>query len=133
MFEREIGVPGKVSEHPAPMPTASKARVEGETPVDQPDCGIDILAGSTENEGSDGENVGVVGAGSERSSSKIDARAPVRLVVIRPAIVVEPHVAIRCMGKGGPIMGITLDRPTEQVERKRVLVPLLGKHVWEGT
>ena len=69
MFEREIGVPGKVSEHPAPMPIASKARVEGETPVDQPDCGIDILAGSTENEGSDGENVGVVGAGSERSST----------------------------------------------------------------
>src|SRR5258708_40349634 len=93
MFEREIGVPGKVSEHPAPMPTASKARVEGETPVDQPDCGIDILAGSTENEGSDGENVG---AASERSSSKIDARAPVRLMVIRPAIVVEPHMAIRC-------------------------------------
>src|SRR5712691_22 len=120
MFEREIGVPGIVSEHPAPMPTASKARVEGETPVDQSDCGIDILAGSTENEGSDGENVGVVGAGSERSSSKIDARAPVRLTVIRPAIVVEPYVAIRCMGKGGPIMGITLDRPTEQVERKRV-------------
>jgi hypothetical protein len=30
-------------------------------------------------------------------------------------------------------MGITLDRPTEQVERKRVPVPLLGKHVWEGT
>jgi hypothetical protein len=59
MFEREIGVPGKVPEHPAPMPTASKARVEGETPVDQSDCGIDVLTGSTENEGSDGENVGV--------------------------------------------------------------------------
>ena len=62
MFEREIGLPRKVSEHPAPMPTPSKARVEGETPVDQPDGGIDILAGSTENEGSDGENLGVVGA-----------------------------------------------------------------------
>jgi hypothetical protein len=132
MFKRETGVPGKVSEHPAPMPTASKARVEGETPVDQPDSGIDILE-STENEGSYGENVGVVGADSERSSSKIDALAPVRLTVIRPSIVVKPHVAIRCMGKGGPIKGITLDRPTEQVERKRVPVLILGKYVWEGT
>jgi hypothetical protein len=70
MFERETGVPGKVPEHPTPMPTASKARVEGETPVDQSDCGIDVLAGSTENEGSDGENVGVVGADSERSSAR---------------------------------------------------------------
>src|SRR6516225_9226249 len=105
MFEREIGVPGKVSEHPAPMPTASKARVEGETPVDQPDGGIDILAESTENEGSDGENVGVVGADSERSSSKIHALESVRLTVIRPSIVVKPHVAICCMGKGGPVKG----------------------------
>src|SRR6516162_1504830 len=133
MFEREIGVPRKVSEHPAPMPTPSKARVEDEAPVDQPDGGIDILAASTEDEGSDGENVGVVGAASERSSSKIDALASVRLTVIRPSIVVKSHVAIRCMGKGGPIKGITLDRPTEQVERKRVPVPILGKYVWEGT
>src|SRR6516165_160610 len=68
MFECEIGMPSKVSEHPAPMPTASKARIEGETPVDQPNSGIDILAGSTENEGSDGENVG--SSGPDRSDRR---------------------------------------------------------------
>src|SRR5215471_495721 len=51
VFEREIGLPGKNPEQSTPVPPPRQARVEGETPVDQSERDIDVLAKISEDEG----------------------------------------------------------------------------------
>ena len=58
------------------MPSASMARVEGQTAVDQAGSDIDILAKVSKGKGSERENVRVVGAKSKCLSSKIDTGEP---------------------------------------------------------
>src|SRR5437588_11694187 len=115
MFDRDIGLPGKIPQHGTPRPTASKARVESEATIDHAEGDIDVLAKISERERSDG-NLGVVGGEPDRPSSQIDTRATVCLQIIDPAVHFELLVTKGCQGEGGAVMRIAFDRLPEQVE-----------------
>src|SRR6516164_3954791 len=132
MLERDVGLTGKKPELPAGKPSASKARIEGETTVDQRDGGIDVLAEVAENEGRDGENVSVVRAYLKGSPGEIDALAPIPLRVFGPAIDVQLRIRPPRYRKGDAVTGIPLNRSLEQVECHGIPFPLPGIEVWEG-
>src|SRR5882757_309796 len=115
MLDREIGLPGKIPEHSAPQPAASKARVEGERTLDQSYGDIDVLAKIPEHERGTGKDIGVIRRGPERPAGQVDTLATAGLPVVRPAICVEQVVTVGRQGEGGAVMRIAFDRLPEQV------------------
>jgi hypothetical protein len=129
VLDCKIGLAGKQPEHGAPVPAASKARVEIETTVDQPYGDVDVLTVPCQHEGGWCEDLRVVRGGSERPSSEIDGCTPGRLSVVRPAIDVELREEERGHGKGRTVTRIAVDCPSEQVEYQGVPVTREGKLV----
>jgi hypothetical protein len=72
----------------------SKARIEGETTVDQGDGRIDVLAEIPEHDRYSSEDLRVVGGALKCPSSKIDTLPAVPYVVIYPCMCVERKTAL---------------------------------------
>src|ERR1700745_1641462 len=77
VLDREIELSRKHPEHPTPIPTASKDRVEDERTVDQIDGNTSILAKISERTPAKGQDIGVVRGEAERPASQIDTFAAV--------------------------------------------------------
>src|SRR3954470_10232653 len=106
MLDCDIGSPGKIPQHGAPNPTASKAWVKSKRTVDQPDGDIDILSEKSEHERSTGKDIGIIGGDPERSASQTNPLATAALPVVRPAVCVEQVVTVGCQGEGRTVMRV---------------------------
>jgi len=60
MLDCQIWGTDKQPEHRTPVPAASRARVEVQTTVDQPDSSVDVLAVPSEDKGSRADDFGIV-------------------------------------------------------------------------
>src|SRR6266851_1327504 len=100
MLDCKIGFTGKQPEHSAPIPAASKARVEIETTVGQPYGDVDVLTVPCQHEGGWCEYLRVVRGGSKCPSSEIDTCTPIRLTVVHPPVDVDLSAQERGQGEG---------------------------------
>jgi len=116
VLDRKIGITGKEPEHGAPTPAASKARVEIETTVDQPQGDVNVLTEPCQHEGRWCEDFRVVRSGSKCPTNEVHSRTPVRLTVVRPTVDVELCMEERSYGEGRTVTRIAVDRPPEQFE-----------------
>ena len=117
MLNREIGLPGKIPQHGAPHPTASKAGVQSNRTVDQPNGDINVLAEKPEHERGAGKDIRIIRSDLECPPSETNALATAGLSVVRPAVCVEQVMTVGCQGEGWTIMRITANGLAEQVER----------------
>src|SRR5580704_9689989 len=131
MLQREIRFTGKEPEQRAPVPSASTARVEGETTIDQPDRNIDVLAEVSKNEGTECEDISILGIDSKRSSSEINTGMSRRFWIFGPAVHLKRLVTMSRQGKSGTVVRIAFDCLLEQVERLNDAVLLECIHVRE--
>ena len=96
MANREFRLPRPQSEPTAYHPTASKARIECQSTVDQFDSGINVFAKIGECVSSPTEDTGVVIGEPKRMPGEIDPLTAVQVRVVGPAVDVQIVMAFRC-------------------------------------
>ena len=89
MANREFRLPGPQPEPTAYHPTASKARIECQSTVDQFDGGINVFAKIGECVSSPAEDTRVVIGEPKRMPGEIDPLAAVQVRVVGPAVDVQ--------------------------------------------
>jgi hypothetical protein len=77
MLYRQVCLTGEQTQPTTPIPAVGKARIERESPIDQGESGIDVLAEMPEHQGGTAENPGVVGGGAKCPPSEIDGHLAV--------------------------------------------------------
>jgi hypothetical protein len=125
MVEREFGLTGKDPEQPAPVPSASMARVEGQTAVDQADGDTDILVKVSESEGGKCQNVGIIGADAQRLSRQTDTLQPNCVHIFGPIHHLKRFGDMGRKRESRTVLRIPFDHLLEQVKCLRQLVSLV--------
>src|SRR4029077_17510099 len=117
MLDRGFRLPIHQPDPPTPPPTAGKARLELQSPIDQRRRGSDVLAEIGEHIGNIAQDVGVISSSDlKRPASKFKTGRSVRVLVVGPPGNIEVRMADRRQTEGRPVVRVALDRLPEVLE-----------------
>jgi hypothetical protein len=129
MLYRQVCLTGEQTQPTTPIPALGKARIERESPIDQGQSGIDVLAEMPEHQGGTAENPGVVGGGAKCPPSEIDGHLAVLplLAIIVPIEIfkIDPVGGRQCQSKA--VARFARSSLLDQLDPVGEVGPLVGR------
>src|SRR5215471_18046301 len=125
MLNGDIGLPGPQPQPATVHPTTGKARIELERSVRQRYGSRDVLTQTTKRVSGPPEDAWVITGATKCSPSKFYAFAAVLGLIVGPAANVKIRFADRRQSKSRAVMGIAIDRLSDQIECLRDTVPVM--------
>ncbi len=110
IFDRAVGLPCPISQHPADKPHPRRIRIERQRPVDQRHHGADVLAEPGQRLGGIHQNARVVFGCFERPPGEIGRLPTVSFSIFTQPVIDQTKTTGCSQGECGAVTWIAVDR-----------------------